>query len=207
MTTRNLMLNLDALHHHTRDDTWRYPTEGLPNLNGVHVNSAGRQLHVVAAPASSTRVVATVLYEAQPVFAVVGDRTAEARDASGWRWSWPFFPIEIEDVELLLQFDLEVIQELGDSRSYAGADGRELVFKEMMAHYHNGCHLDCATHAEWRELVGTGVVADDDDGRWSVDKIYEEYGGEGHNTVAFVGIVAEAVHQAYPTNTPSTRGF
>lgn len=116
------------------------------------------------------------------------------------------WPLEVEDVELLLRFDLEVVGELGDWRSYEG--DRDVVFNEMMAHYRNGCADDCATHAEGRAVLrGTPFEDEDDDQPWTVDKIYERYGGEGHSTVAFVGIVAEAVHQAYPNETPSTRGF
>lgn len=206
MTTRNLMLDLDTLRYHTHDDTWRF-VERSPYNGGVHVNAAGRMMHVVAAPASNRKVVATVLFEAQPVFAVIGDRDAEkppGEGGTGWRWAWPFWPPEVEDVELLLWFDLEVIGELGTQGRLNG-----IVHEEMMQHYANGCPTNCSTHLAVD--LGFGLAAhpydpDNADG-WSVDKIYEEYGGEGHETVGFVGIVAEALHKAYPNETPSTRGF
>lgn len=41
----------------------------------------------------------------------------------------------------------------------------------------------------------------------SIDTILEEFGGEGHDTVAFVGIIADALHKLFPDQTPEVKGF
>jgi hypothetical protein len=149
---------------------------------GRHVHVSGDSFVIVGEPISATAASATVIFNGLPVFTVIGDKTKNDDPHAEiyepkWRWAWPMLWVEYEDIRTFLWSDFRVIGELA-------TEGRDpaVVLDEIM------------------ELL-------EKDNGWNVDTVYEEYGGEGHQTVAFVGLIATTLHKVFPNETPDTRGF